>query len=232
MDRLRARFEGNGSTTFAILVAALLIMAVMILPRVLPAERFTVPCTQLANPIPGGNNQSLLARRSQGALDMEISLPSVVVPPGQPLTVNVTFINNGVGTITLFFQPDETLLRDDGTSGLSFVIERVSDRFVFEESPTIRFRPERTQFPNEFLHLLGPRQRCTEPITLDAARLADIGLNVTGQYSIRAIYRNLSPGTVTPEAGAVATPLFNDQGVYTVNDLRSREVLFNIGAVP
>ena len=80
----------------------------------------------------------------------------------------------------------------------------------------------------EILHVLGPRQRCTEQLRFETFRLADLNLPA-GTYTVTAIYRNTFPGTVSVSAGAVATPIFPDQGVYTVQELRSNVVEFSIG---
>jgi hypothetical protein len=150
---------------------------------------------------------------------------------GDPLVVNVTFDNTGVGSVTLFFVPGETLLRNDGTPGLSIEIARQPDRTVFSEPATIRPpNPQRQSFSMETLHVIGPRQRCTEQIAFTQTRLANLNLSA-GNYAVRAIYRNPTAGALNVPAGAVATPIFRTQGVYTTSELSSNVVEFSIGLV-
>ncbi len=229
MQRARDLISDTSNTNLTIVVFAFVLLLIILLPRVIPGGRFGIPCSSLAHPIPGGNNQSYLSARSEGALRLEIALQRSSINPGEPLTVNVTFINTGVGAITLFFVPEEALLRDDGAPGLSFQILRLPDRALLGEPPTVRPpNPQRTQFPPEVLHVLGPRQRCTEQITFSATRVNSAGLTA-GSYSMRAIYRNFFRGEIIVPPGATATPIFPDQGVYTTQELRSNEVEFSIG---
>jgi hypothetical protein len=230
--QIRDLFEGVNNTTRLIVAGGFLLLLIILLPRVIPGGRFGIPCTGLAHPIPGGNNQSVLAERSAGALSIEITLERSDLGMNDPLIVNATFINNGVGAITLFFVPEESLLRDDQTPGLNFIIRRVADNALMSEPTTVR-PPNlvRQQFPTETLYILGPRQRCTERLTFDPVRLSNAGI-ISGNYTIRAIYRNFYPGILDIQPGATATPIFQNQGVYTIDELRSGEVDFSVGIVP
>lgn len=215
----------------AAFVFAFVMLLMITLPQVAPTSRFGVPCSALAHPIPGGNNQSLLAARSSSALQLELDLPRRNIGMNEELIVNVTFNNTGVGPVTLFFVPQETLLRNDGTAGLSIEITRLPDRAIFSEPATLRPpNPERQTFPVETLHVLGPRQRCTESIAFTPARLSNLNLQA-GNYAIRAIYRNRFPGILNVPPGATATPIFNTQGVYVTSELSSNTVEFSIGLV-
>ncbi len=231
MQRARDIFRETNSTTLAVVAFAFIMLLMIMLPQVAPTSRFGVRCSALAHPIPGGNNQSLLASRSTNALQLELSLPRQNIGMNEDLVVNVTFNNTGVGPVTLFFVPEETLLRNDGASGLSIEIVRLPDRAIFSEPTTLRPpNPERQSFPIEVLHVLGPRQRCTEPITFTPARLSNLNLQA-GNYAMRAIYRNRFPGILNVPPGATATPIFNTQGVYVSSELSSNTVEFSIGLV-
>lgn len=229
MQRIKETFGGSDNMTVGIVVVVFALVLLLVLPRIIPGGRFGVSCGSLAHPLAGGNNQSYLSARSQGALEMRIELQRTNLTITDNLVVNLTFVNNGVGAITLFFIPQETLLRNDGSAGLSFEIMRTSDRVVFSERTDIRPpNPQRQQFLPEVLHVLGPRQRCTEQLTFETFRLSDLGLPA-GAYTLTAIYRNSYPGQVSAEAGSLATPIFQNQGVYTVQELRSNAVEFTIG---
>lgn len=228
MQRIRNAVGDTDNTTVAIVTVGFVLLLIILLPQVIPGGRFGVSCSALANPIPGGNNQSLLSARAEGTLGLEISLPQIDVPINSSLLVNATFVNNSIGAITLFLVPRESLLRDDGTAGLNFVIRRLPDQTVVSEPVTIRPpNPQRTQFSAETLHILGPRQRCTEQIEFTTVRLSNLGL-APGQYSIQAIYRNPYPGTLDFPPAPTPTPIFPNQGVYTTQELRSNTVTFNI----
>ena len=227
MQRIRERVTETNNTTLAILIVAFILLLILILPQVIPGGRFGVVCSQLANPIPGGNNQSILASRSDGALTLGLELNQRNLTTSDNLIANVTFNNTGVGAITLFLNPNEVLLRNDGSAGLHFEIMRVSDQTIFSERADLRpAPPQRTTFPSELLHILGPRQRCTEILTFETFRLADLGLPA-GSYRITAVYRNTNRGQIT--APAANGPIFPDQGVYTVQELRSNPIEFTIG---
>lgn len=214
-----------------ILVFGAVLVLMIVAPQVAPTSQFGVACSSLSNPIPGGNNGSLLAARSADALRLTLDLQRRNLAVNDELTVNVTFNNTGVGAITLFFIPGETLLRNDGTPGLSIEIARLPDRTVFSEPSTIRPpNPQRQSFANETLHVIGPRQRCTEQVTFTQARLSNLGL-APGNYAIRAIYRNTTAGAINVPVGATATPIFNTQGAYTTAELSSNIVEFTIGLV-
>ncbi len=231
MRRIRERFDGTSNVRIAIVLFFAILLLMILMPQVAPTSRFGIACSALANPIPGGNNGSLLARRSEGTLRLSIDLQRRNISTADPLTVNVTFDNTGVGAITLFFIPGETLLRNDGTPGLSLEITRLPDRTAFSEPATIRpSNPQRQTFPVETLHVLAPKQRCTEQITFTQTRLSNLNL-APGNYAIRAIYRNTTAGALNVPPGATATPIFQTQGVYTAAELSSNIVEFTIGLV-
>ncbi len=229
MQRVRSLVSDTSNTTLGIVFVAFAIMLMIVLPRVIPGGRFGVSCSALAHPAANGNNQSLLAARSEGALQLQIDLQRDSMAMGEALVVNATFINEGVGAITLFLAPREALLRDDGTPGLNFQVQRLSDLATFPEPTTTRPpNPQRTSFPAEVLYILGPKQRCTEQLAFDGIRLNNMGL-APGRYSIQATYRNSFRGTLNISPAATATPIFPDQGVYVTQELRSNEVIFSLG---
>ncbi|MBN1966869.1 MAG: hypothetical protein JW910_19605 [Anaerolineae bacterium] len=235
MQRLRNAFSTD-NTTMTIIAVAFALILIIIVPQVIPAGGFGVSCSELAQPIPGGNNQSILSERSEGLLALEVSLPRDTIATGSDLTINVTFINNGVGAVTLFFVPEEVLLRDENDAnrpGLGFNVVRLADNVLLAEPRELRPpNPVRTQFPTEDLHVLGPRQRCTESLTFDSVRLVEMGLGV-GRYAITAVYRNGVQGALNTSPQATATPIFaaRGQGVYITTDLRSNTVDLNIGNI-
>ena len=231
MERIRNTVRETSNVTLGIVAFGAILVLMVIVPQVAPTSRFGVSCSTLAHPIPGGNNGSLLSARSEGALRLNLDLQKRNIAITDPLTLNVTFDNTGVGSVTLFFIPGETLLRNDGTPGLSIEIARLPDRTIFNEPATIRPpNPQRQTFPVEVLHVLGPKQRCTEQISFTQTRLSNLNLQ-PGNYAVRAIYRNPTAGALNVPPGATATPIFRTQGAYTVSELSSNIVEFSIGLV-
>jgi hypothetical protein len=234
MQRARDLVAETNNVTLSIIAFAFVLVMMLVVPQAIPGSRFGVSCSSLANPIAGGNNQSLLAARSQEseALGLEIELKRSNISVNEPLVVNATFVNRGVGSITLFFVPQEAQLRDDGAPGLYFLIQSIPARANFSEPTTVRPPNQvRQTFRPEVLHVLAPKQRCTEQLTFDTIRLNSLGLS-PGRYAIRAVYRNPTHGTLQLVPGATATPIFPDQGVYVTQNLQSNDVEFNYGVAP
>jgi hypothetical protein len=88
-----------------------------------------------------------------------------------------------------------------------------------------------TTFPYRELNLLGSRDRCTERYSITPTELAALGIG-TGEYRIRAAYRNNSRGDprLIQPLNATATPIpqyADNQGVW-VGEVESNEVRFAI----
>jgi hypothetical protein len=220
-DRYRRyyeRFSSFDPVTQVIALAALLILLVIALPGIwgrLPGAASGVSCQSLASPKISGNNQSLLSvQQPPDVLHLELAPPDVVISQGQPLVLELRFINEGMAPVTLFLPPDEFVFRyTEQEAGILFSIQTADGRAI-GEPPNVRPPfPIRQQFPQNQLHVLGPRQRCNVRIELDPARLNSAQL-VTGQYRITAVYRNQYRGTVPPVGPQTPTPIFKDQGVW------------------
>jgi hypothetical protein len=225
------RFSSSDPMTRIIALAALLILAIIALPALwarLPGAASGVACANLPMPRLTGNNQSLLSSQvDSSALLLELAPDPVVINQGEPLDMDVRFINDSVAPLTLFIAPDEVTLRyTEQEAGLLFSI--TSNGQALGEPPNVRPPyPVRQQFTQDQLRVLGPRQRCSEHIQIDAARL-NAAQVIRGEYRITAVYRNLYKGVLSPVGALTPTPIFRDQGVWT-GQVQSNEIKVIIG---
>jgi len=229
---IRSRFPNTrAGLAFAIVVAVSLGLLVL--------QRFYTPlgdgprCSDLAAPL-GGNNRSVIAFKNdqRGALDLELRLAKEQFRAGEPVTVQVTFINESGGPLILHLNPEGPILTTDPTvEGVTFEITRVGAGAPVANEPRTYQSP--VTFSNrDALHLLGARSRCTETYSLSPTALAALGI-AEGEYRIRAHYRNNSAGDPRPiqPIDATATPYpqyATTQGVW-VGETHSNEERFAIG---
>jgi len=235
-ERFRGLVNESDSVTRIIAGVALLLLLVIALPSLVPS----IPglangaaCDALYSPNANGNHQSLMALNADPtSLHLELDAPALIIPSGQPLTLAVRFINESTAPITLAFVPDESVFRFTGSeSGLMFSIITASGA-VLGEPQTVKLpAPIRQQFPQPVLHLLSPRQHCTQSITIAPNRLAAAGM-ASGQFQLVAVYRNLYTGVVPAIGALTPTPIFGNQGVWvTASDgVRSNPIIISIGS--
>lgn len=214
---------------------ATLFLAILF-PRVVPAARRGPECTNLTHPI-GGNNRSVLAQTgSKGeAIELDLNLEETTIRAGDPLKIQLTFVNQDIGPVILYLMEREPILtRTNPATGLSipsvtFLITRVTETApLIDQIGTALNLNQPTQFDYNDLHLLTSRSRCTESFTVSGSKLQQIGVQ-PGEYRIQAFYRNDSAGTLPlPDFGTpTATPAYNDQGVW-VGEISSEEVRFTV----
>lgn len=203
-------------------IAVLIWLIVVTLPRVYPAAQQGPTCSDLAHPL-GGNNQSILARRGDQELRLDLDMDSRSFRVGEPIQFRLTFVNEAIGPITLYLDGLDPVLSRNGTIALQ--ITRSDNPLLGAvQSPSAPI-----SYDSINLHLLGSRTRCNENFTITAETLQSIGLTTPGDYRMFAYYTNTSPGTIpTPVVGtATATAAYFDQGVWT-GQVISDEVRFSI----
>jgi hypothetical protein len=69
--------------------------------------------------------------------------------------------------------------------------------------------------PESDLRLLGPRQSCVVRLEFPGGNVLVDGSLTTGRSQVRAYYRNTIAGQVIPPTNTVATPVYQDQGLWT-----------------
>jgi hypothetical protein len=122
------------------------------------------------------------------------------------LIIRITVANDSLGTVPIIYNPNQVQIGDAGfNSGLGIVINSTA--------PVPEGAPQGNTFiPETDIRVLGPRQRCVHTLRFTGANLPDPGLG-TGNATVKAYYRNTSPGT-TQSQDPVATPIYNDQGLW------------------
>lgn len=237
-----------------LIIFAVLAMAVASngLPLALPQLKAGAVCVNLPN-APGGNRQSLLAYpkatspdpdvtidQQRLELDLDILTNGVtetgdpIAIAGQPLRVRVTFINKDIGPLTLYLLEDIKNVgpiesyENPSIVGLIFEIRPVGSDIPLRDQSTNRNAAQQlTTFPLESQFILPAHSRCYVDVEFTVDELNVMGLRGPGEFRIRAYFRNESRGTLIQAAGATATPMFPDQGVWT-GTAQSREVRFRV----
>jgi hypothetical protein len=230
--RVSSRFTGADLTVQIIIVAAIILVVAVLLPRI-PGVGAGVDCMGLPVPVLTGNNQSLLAREANpNDLLLELFLDKTTLAVNEPLQMWVRINNASIAPFTLMLVPSEFVFRYTGQeSGLVFAIQTATGQVIgepFAARPPVAVRQS---YDPTVLRVLGPRSRCNLRVTIDAARLQSAQV-VGGQYRITAVYRNQSPGALPAPATALTpTAIFPDQGVW-VGEVRSNDILFGVGVSP
>jgi hypothetical protein len=237
--RFRDFFDASDDITRIIAFAALIMLLVITLPTLaprIPAVRNGAVCSSLYSPPGDGTQQSILGRAAgTGALKLELTVGSNFLGSGDALILQVHFVNQSAGPLLLALVPEEAVFRyTDAESGLMFAVQTTDGRALGEPTTTRPPAPIRTQFSQDQLHVLNPRERCTQTITITPDRLAAAGLGQGGQYQVMAVYRNLAPGKLLPIGQLTPTPIFPDQAVWVSppGGVHSNIVTFGFGVTP
>lgn len=232
--RVPERVTGLDRTLVAMIAAGAFLAAAIVFPRVYPAARQGIQCSDLAHPI-GGNNRSVLAQEGSDVqdLDLELRLENETIAPGEPLKVKVTFVNNDIGPVILYLDPNKPVIivppdQIPAYAGVTFEITQVGAAYTRTDEGLPP--AQSTYISLNTLHLLGSRARCTEQYDV-TANVAP-ALNQLGEYRIRAYYRNKNPGAqrLVPagEPTPTATPAYPlSQGIW-IGDISSEERLFRV----
>jgi hypothetical protein len=222
-------FNSSDPVTQGIAIVALVLLVIFALPYFnFPWQSSGANCLDLASPRVNGTNQSLLASQvDPSLLHLELVPGTISINPGDPLQMQVRFINESVAPFTLFLTPDQGIFRyTQQESGLLFSVQ--TNGVTLGEPTSVRplsVGPQ-TYGPDQ-LHILPPRQRCTFFVTITADRLRSA--NVTsGQFQITAVYRNQYKGAIPAVGQLTPTPVFPDLGVWT-GQTQSNDIVVNIG---
>jgi hypothetical protein len=227
-ERLREQFAEMNRVYLALFLAGGYLFLAIVGPLIYPAARRGLQCSDLAAPL-GGNNRSVLALSGNDPqeLKLELKLENSTIQQGDPLRVNVRFVNQDIGPVILYLERGRPPINTVQTVGLRFEIRNLADTPMVDEGA----RPlpagwRAVPIDSERLHLLGSRARCNEsfslPLTLQP-----------GDYRIRAFYFNDFAGiwesNVPPGDELTPTQAYQDQGVWTRTDsIVSEEIRFTI----
>src|ERR1700694_4229836 len=103
----------------------LLVITLPLLATGIPGIANGATCSNLYSPPGNGNNQSIMAQVADvNSLHIDLSINPNPVAVGQPITLEVRFINESTAPLTLAFVPDEAVFRYTGNeNGLMFFIQ-------------------------------------------------------------------------------------------------------------
>lgn len=213
-------------------------------PQLSPTLQRGAICTNLPHPR-GGNSQSLLALSGDDHQDIELNIEVVheaenergdpLIPLGEPLILRVTFQNEDIGPVTLYFRSSDfaigsfDTLEAQNVMGVMFEINPIDIR-----SPVTRpnqfIQQQLNTFELDNLYMLQAESRCYMEYRISDETLRSMGMT-SREWRIRAYYRNRQPGVLvmpTPKGDEpTPTPMFDDQGVWT-GSVGSNEVIFEI----
>lgn len=213
MRGMRSRFGSNLIVGLFLLVLLAVFASPSTLPRVLsdvfPGFYEGVPCEWLRTADDRANHQSLLGRSAVNPIVLSIQTTALPTDPASMLAVRIIVANNSLGTVPFVYDPNGVIVGDNGTSGLGVI-------FAPANSLTAGSRQDYGQnIPERFIRVLGPRQRCVHTLEFPAGNVLIDPAVPSGNAQVRAFYRSNTVGAVVQAPGAVATPIYNDMGLWT-----------------
>lgn len=193
------RESTNSNTIVGIFL--LIVLAVFAGPNALPRLLASfvpfadegVPCEWLRNADQRERHQSLIGRLAS-TIPNNPPLSLEVLPGALPSDmsgtwdIRVVLVNDSIGTIPVVIAPNPSF-QDTGTPGIGVVFNTGSVGQASQQP-----------FQN-YIRLLGPRQRCVQRISVPAAQLGSLGINAGS--TVTAYYRNNTPGGLNNPAISV-----------------------------
>jgi hypothetical protein len=214
MSNIRSILLSNRIVGVILLIVLAFIAGPNTLPRVLssllPAVFYEgVPCAWLRTAENRANHQSLLGRAAPNPISIRVQVDPLPTDPSALWEVRITVTNESLGTVPFVYSPNQVIVGDNGSSGLGLIFTPPNSLVTGGQ------RPNTTIIPDSAIRLLGPRQRCVHTAEFPAGNVLIDGNIRSGATQVRAYYRNNSRGQVVQPPGVVATPIFNDQGLWT-----------------
>ncbi len=168
-----------------------------------------IPCAWLRTAEDRGNHQSLIGRSAVDPISLRVVTSALPTDPAGSLIIQIIVTNNSLGTVPIIYNPDSVVVGDSGANGLGLIFTPPNGLTAGAPVTTGQTVAEAN------IRLLGPRQRCIHTEEFPAGNvLVDPSLT-SGSAQVRAFYRNNTRGQVVQAQGAVATPVYNDQGLWT-----------------
>lgn len=195
----------------------LMLLAVLIgpttLPRllsnVIPQFYEGVPCSWLRTGNDRAFHQSLLGRSAANPFSMSVQSSPLPTEGSGSLLINIIITNNSLGTVPFVYDPQRVIVGDNGTSGLGLIFTPPNS--LSAGAP----RQDGGTVPEANLRLLGPRQSCVVTVEFPAGNVLPDPSVASGAAQVRSFYRNNITGIIVQQAGTLATPIYNDQGLWT-----------------
>ncbi len=197
---------------FVVGVFLLVVLSILAGPNTLPRLIASLvpgfdegaPCQWLRRGIDRAAHQSLIGRAARNPLSLSVRAAPLPATLDGTLVITITITNTSLGTVAIYYNPDQVRIGDDGvTSGLGLVFNAPN------RQPAGQFQGGGV--PESDIRLLGPRQSCVHRVEFPMTQLPDPTI-ATGSASVKAYYRNTSPGAQT--ADAQTGLIFADQGLW------------------
>jgi hypothetical protein len=214
VNNLRDLLLSNRIVGLVLLVLLAVVAGPNTLPRllssVLPGVIYEgVPCAWLRAANDRADHQSLLGRAAPNPLQLRVQTTAIPTDPAGSLFIQITVVNESLGTVPIVYSPRTVIVGDNGTNGLGLIFTPQANL------ATAGTRTGTGAVTDGELRLLGPRQRCVHTEEFPAGNVLVNSALASGQTTVRAYYRNNTSGSTVQEPGVAATPIFNDQGLWT-----------------
>ncbi len=214
MTNIRSILLKNRIVGLILLVALVFISGPNILPRalssLLPSVFYEgVPCAWLRRADDRANHQSLLGRAAPNPISVRVQVDPLPTDPSALWYVRIIVTNESLGTVPFVYSPNQVIVGDNDSSGIGLLFTPPNGLVTGGQ------RANTPVVPDSAIRLLGPRQRCVHTVEFPAGNVLIDGNIRAGLTQVRAYYRNNSRGQVVQPPGIAATPIFNDQGLWT-----------------
>lgn len=190
-----------------------------LLPSLIPGADESIQCRWLRTGDDRAEHQSLIGRTAENPLTIRVRTTALPQQTGQNLQVTIVITNDSIGTVAIYYNPDQVRIGDDSaSSGLGIVFN--------SPNPQARGAGGGGAIPEEDIRLLGPRQSCVHHETWSYEQIPQLGLSL-GQNIVKAYYRSTSAGS-TSLTNTAQQLIFGDQGLW-VGVIESESIPIPIG---
>jgi hypothetical protein len=217
------RFFGGGNDNPNAIVGILLLIMLAIfagpttLPRLLsdlvPFADEGVPCSRLRIGEDRAFQQSLIGRSvSQGEdspFVLSVRTSAIPADPTQSFTITIVVYNRSLGTVPMFFTPNQITTTPGSTNNGFGVVVGTNPVSPVQPVDPATVGP----YPEESIRLLGPRQRCVHRVEYVFSEIPSSSQFAVPGTEIRAYYRNNTAGGIVVGADEGA-PIYTDQGLW------------------
>ncbi len=175
-----------------------------VLTSIVPSADEGMPCEWLRTGTERAEHQSLIGRNATSPISLKVLTSSLPNQTGQTLRIRILITNNSMGTIAIYYNPDQVRVGDDGfSSGLGIVFNRATPLPAGSGGGA---------YPEEDLRLLGPHQSCVHTSEWTYEQTPSLGLSA-GQNIVKAYYRSTSRG-ISQSTNGTGRIIFSDQGLW------------------